>query len=133
MSTTTASWTRRLAAGAVLSAAAMLATAAIAEAAPSPDYRSNGPITIRYAEGPFGLGVNASIWDDNNPDGIVEVCHYASIGAGGTSPIPFNGNAVLNGRGPGTVHIPGGPSGGLWNVSVHCDGSGESLNFSETY
>jgi hypothetical protein len=131
--TTTTSWMRRVAAGAVLAAAALVATAGAAQAAPSPDYRSNGPITIRYNEGPFGLGVNASIWDDNNPDGVVEVCHYSSIGVNGTAPIPFSGTAVLNGRGPGTVHIPGGPTGGQWNVSVHCDGSGQSMNFTETY
>jgi hypothetical protein len=121
-----------LAAAAVaLAAAALLATAGTAHAAPSPDYQSNGPITVRYQEGQFGMGVNASIWDDNNPDGVVEVCHYESNGVGGA--LPFNGSAVLNGRGPGTVHIPGGPLGGQWNVNVHCDGTGESFNFSERY
>jgi hypothetical protein len=131
--TTTTNWMCCAGAGAALAAAGLFATAGTAQAAPSPDHRSDGPITVRYYEGPFGLGVNANISDDSNPDGVVEVCQYASIGAGGTAPIPFNGNAVLNGRGPGAVHIPGGPSGGLWNVSVHCDGTGASTNFTERY
>jgi hypothetical protein len=119
------------AAAAALAAASLLATAGTAQAAPSPDYQSNGVITIRYYEGPVGLGVNADIWDNNNPDGVVEVCTYASIGVNGA--LPFNGNAVLNGRGPGSIHIPGGPLGGQWNVTVNCNGTGQSFNFRETY
>jgi hypothetical protein len=118
-------------AAAMSAAPVVLATAGTAQAAPSPANQSNGAITVRYQEGEFGLGVNASIWDNNNPDGVVEVCHYESTGVGGA--LPFNGTAVLNGNGPGTVHIPGGPLGGQWNVNVHCDGTGESFNFSERY
>jgi len=113
-----------------LAAPIVLATAGTAQAAPSPDY-VGGPITVRYQEGPAGLGVNASIWDDANPNGVVEVCQYASIGTNGM--LPFSGNAVLNGHGPGTIHIPGGPLGGHWNVSVHCDGTGQSANFPVYY
>jgi hypothetical protein len=118
-------------AAAALAAPALLATAGTAQAAPTPEYRGGGSITVHYQEGPAGLGVNTSIWDDANPDGVVEVCQYASAGTNGM--LPFSGNAVLNGRGPGTVHIPGGPVGGQWNVSVHCDGTGQTANFPVYY
>ena len=117
------------AAAAALAAPALLAAAATAHAVPSPDYGSSGVITVRYYDTPLGL--TASIWDDNNPDGTVELCHYVSIGTNGT--LPFNGNSVLNGHGPGSVYIPGRPLGERWNVSVHCDGTGESFDFSVTY
>ena len=118
-------------AAAASAAPILLATAGTAQATPSPANQSNGTITVRYQEGEFGMGVNADIWDNNNPDGVVEVCHYDSDGVGGA--LPFVGTAVLNGNGPGTVHIPGGPLGGRWNVNVHCDGTGQSFSFSERY
>jgi hypothetical protein len=116
---------------AVASAVPVLVTAGTAQATPSPATQSNGTITVHYQEGEFGMGVNASIWDNANPDGVVEVCHYDSDGMGGA--LPFVGTAVLSGNGPGDVHIPGGPLGGHWNVSVHCDGTGQSFNFNERY
>ena len=120
-----------LAVAAAMSAAPVVLATGTAQAAPSPGNQSNGTITVRYQEGEFGMGVNASIWDNNNPDGVVEVCHYESSGVGGA--LPFNGTAVLTGNGPGTLHIPGGPLGGQWNVSVFCDGTGQSFNFTERY
>jgi hypothetical protein len=119
-----------LAAAAVaLAAPALLATAGTAHAAPTPAYHSNGVIGIRYYDA--SGGVTAKIWDHDNPDGVTEVCHYASVGAFGW--LPFNADVGLNGRGPGSVHIPGGPEGKRWTVTVNCDGTGQSLAFTVTY
>jgi hypothetical protein len=107
----------------------MLATAATTHAVPDPDYAYANGITVRYYDTPLGLTV--SIWDDNNPDGTAEVCRYASIGANGS--FPFNGNAVLNGRGPGSVFIPAQPLGQRWHVTALCSGTGQSLDFSVNY
>ena len=104
---------------------ALLFTAGTAHAAPFPNYASNGPMTIRYSDASFGL--TARIWDDSNPAGVAEVCHYVSIGADHS--LPFNGEADLLGHGPGTVFIPGHPLGKRWSVTVNCDGTGQSLNF----
>jgi hypothetical protein len=118
-------------AASALAAPILLATAGAADAAPSPAYRGGGAITVHYQEGPAGLGVNASIWDDANPDGVVEVCQYTSAGTNGE--LPFSGTAVMTGRGPAIVHIPGGPLGQQWNVSVHCSGTGQTANFQVNY
>src|SRR6266487_4432736 len=92
-------------AAAALAAAASLATAETADAVPDPSSAGSsvGGIHLHYNDVP--LGMTATIYDDDNPDGTAEVCHYASIGADGS--YPFNDNAVLNGRGPGIVFIPG--------------------------
>jgi hypothetical protein len=119
------------AAGAALAAPVLLATAGTARAVPDPGYASNGVMTIRYYDAPMGL--TAKIWDDSNPDGVTEVCHYGSSGVGGTPLLPFDGNAYLNGNGPGSVFIPGQPRDGRWSVTVHCDGTGQSLDFRVTY
>ena len=123
--------TAALAAAAALAAPALLATAGTAHAVPDPDYSSNGVVTLRYSDAPGGLV--AKIWDDNNPDGIVEVCHYASSGVNTMLPLPFTGNAVLNGKGPGTIFIPGQPLGKRWSVTVNCDGTAQSWNFWVNY
>jgi hypothetical protein len=117
------------AAAAALAAAALLATAKTADAVPDPGFASKDGIALRYYDAPLGLTV--TIWDHNNPDGTVEVCHYASVGANGS--FPFNGNAVLNGRGPGSVFIPAQPLGQRWHVTVLCSGTGQSLDFSVNY
>lgn len=116
-------------AAAALAAPALLATTGTAHAVPDPGYASNGVMTIRYSDTLGGL--TARVWDDNNPDGVAEVCHYVSIGANGM--LPFNGNADLIGNGPGSVFIPGQPLGKRWSVTVQCDGTGQSLNFWVTY
>jgi hypothetical protein len=121
-----------VAAGAVLTAAAWSATAATAHALPVPDRQSNGVISVRYYGNPVS-GVTAQISDDSNPDGVTEVCVYSSIGTPGTAPLPFSGNAVLNGKDPGSLFIPGDPIGGHWNVTVHCDGTNQSFSFFEAY
>ena len=114
-----------------LAAAASLATAQTADAVPDPSSAgsSAGGIHLHYNDVP--LGMVASIYDDDNPDATAEVCHYASIGADGS--LPFSGDAVLNGRGPGTVFIPGHPLGKKWHVTILCSGTGESFDFSVHY
>jgi hypothetical protein len=118
-------------AAAALAAAASLATAKTADAVPDPSSAGSsvGGIHLHYNDVPLGMTV--TIYDDDNPDGTAEVCHYASIGADGS--FPFNGNAVLNGRGPGSIFIPGQPLGKKWHVTVLCSGTGESFDFSVNY
>jgi hypothetical protein len=117
------------AAVAALPAAALLATAPTAHAVPDPDFAYSGGIHVRYYDAPLGL--TADIWDDNNPDGTLEVCHYVSVGMNGT--MPFTGNPVLIGRGPGSVYIPGQPLNEKWHVSVNCDGTGAGFDFAVHY
>jgi len=120
------------AAAAALAAAALLATAAAAHAVPSPDYGSNGVITVRYYDTPSGL--TASIWDNNNPDGTNELCDFISSGTNEKMVVPFRGSTVLNGHGPGSIYIGNQPSlGGPLHVRVFCEGTGESFEFSTTY
>ena len=110
----------------MLAAPALLATAGTAHAVPRPSYSSNGHLRIRYDDVPGGL--KAWIQDDLNPDGVTEVCYYASTGQGLNALLPFNGVAVLNGTDSRPLFIPGHPHNGLWNVTVTCDGTGQRLN-----
>ncbi len=117
------------AACAALAAPALLATAGTAHAAPNPRYSGNGVMGVRYSDAPGGL--TAYIWDHDNPDGVTEVCHYASNSPRGL--MPFNADVSLNGNGGSSIFIPGQPNGWRWNVTVHCDGTGQFLDYSVTY
>jgi hypothetical protein len=126
----TSSWMRRIAAGAVLAAAALLVPARTALATPTPSVVGNGVIGVRYFDA-LG-GQTATIWDHSNPDGATETCYYQSSWVG-TGLIAFNGSAVVNGQGDGSLFIPGGPLGNRWKVTLNCGGTGQTANFWVTY
>jgi hypothetical protein len=115
--------------GAALAAPALLATAGTAHAAPTPEYNGNGTLGVRYTDA--GGGVRAYIWDHANPDGVTETCHYSSNSPRGL--MPFTEDFSLNGPGVGTIFIPGTPHGWRWSVDVHCDGTGQLVDYWVTY
>jgi hypothetical protein len=118
-------------AAAALAAPVLLATAGTAHATPAPVWESNGTLSLRYYDAPNGL--NAWIKDNDNPDGVTELCHYDSTGQGLNALLPFNGVTLLNGHDSRSIFIPGHPHNASWNVTVHCDGTGQTLNFGVFY
>ena len=120
-----------LAVAAALAASVLLASAGTAHGTPMPVWESNGTLSIRYYDAPNGL--KAWIQDNDNPGGVSELCHYDSTGQGLNALLPFNGIVSLNGPDSRSLFIPGHPYNASWNVTVHCDGTGQTLNFEVFY
>ena len=134
MNTTHNTKTKRLvaalgAAAAVVAPAVLFAGAGTAHAAPDPspaNVTGNG-ITVNYANGPGGLGLDAFVRDMNN-SGAAETCRYFSNRVSDNG-LPFWGATTVYGNDPGALSIPGIWTGTNWNVTVDCD-SGSHAFFS---
>ncbi|OBJ70937.1 hypothetical protein [Mycobacterium sp. 1274756.6] len=120
------------AATALTIAALPLVGAGTAQANANPVMFGTLDLWVQYEGG--GLSLWATVLDGGNPDGVTEWCSYHSVGTGETLPIPFDSGVALTGRGPSApIWIPAPQLGGTWDVTVSCNGSGNSASHSVIY